>query len=82
MPKIVETEGYSVLIYTRGEHPPAHVHVEHCGSKIKIIIYEDAVEYHSFKGAIPKNSEVKKALEIVAQNLAICWIVWRKYNND
>lgn len=80
MPKIIEVEGYQIKVYTRDEHPPAHVHVEKNGSKIKVMLYEDAVEYHSYKGDIPSDREIRRATEIVAEHLAKCLTVWRKYH--
>jgi hypothetical protein len=50
MPKVGEVEGFIVHVYTRDEHPPAHVHVEKAGAKMKIMIRVDEVEYHSYKG--------------------------------
>jgi hypothetical protein len=80
MPKVIEVEGYQVMVYTRDEHPPAHVHVEKNASKIKVLLHDDAAEYHSHKGTEPSNREIRRATEIVAEHLADCWIVWRTYH--
>ena len=81
MPKVDEVDGYKVHVYTRDEHPPAHVHVEKSGTKIKILIRSDEVEYHSYKGRKPKASERDRAAEIVAELLDECWAMWRTYND-
>jgi len=81
MPKVIEVEGYKVMVYTRDEHPPAHVHVEKNGSKIKVLLYEDAAEFHSYKGDKPSEPQAKRATEIVAEHLADCWSVWRTYHS-
>ena len=79
MPKVGdEIDGYQVKVYTRDEHPPAHVHVEKAGAKMKIVLGEDEVEYHSFKGREPSEREIGRAVEIVAERLGACWIVWRR----
>jgi len=80
MPKVDEVDGYSVHVYTRDEHPPAHVHVEKAGAKMKIMIRVDDVEYHSYKGREPRASERDRATEIVAELLDECWATWRAYN--
>lgn len=80
MPKVIEVEGYRVMVYTRDEHPPAHVHVHKDGSVIKLILGEDMLEYHSFKGDQPSSREVKRAMFIVADNLAACWTTWRMHH--
>ncbi len=80
MPRIIEIEGYRVVVYTRDEHPPAHVHVEKTGSTIKIMLGENAVEVHSYKGE-PSRREIRRAAEIVAEYLAQCWAIWKEYNS-
>jgi hypothetical protein len=81
MPKVGEPiDGYQVKVYTRDEHPPAHVHVEKAGTKIKVLLGDDEVEYHSFKGRQPRRSEIDRATEIVAERLDACWRVWRANN--
>ena len=80
MPKVGEVEGFIVHVYTRDEHPPAHVHVEKAGAKMKIMIRVDEVEYHSYKGREPRASERARATEIVAELLDECWVTWRAYN--
>jgi hypothetical protein len=67
------------MVYVRDEHPPAHVHVEKAGSKIKIILGQNAVEVHSYKGD-PSDREIACAAQIVADHLAQCWTTWKKYN--
>lgn len=79
MPRVVEIESYLVMVYTRDEHPPAHVHVEKAGSNIKITLGENAVEVHSYKGR-PSGREIRRAAEIVAKHLAECWTIWKEYN--
>ena len=79
MPRVVQIEGYLVKVYTRDEHPPAHVHVEKAGSTIKVMLGENEVEVHSYKGN-PTGAEIRRAAEIVAQHLEQCWKTWKAYN--
>jgi len=48
MPQVVEAEGYRVMVYTRDEHPPAHVHVAKSASTIRALLHADGVEYDSY----------------------------------
>jgi hypothetical protein len=68
------------MVYTRDEHPPAHVHVEKSGSKLKILLDDDTVEYHSYKGAKPSERQIRRATEIIAEHLSDCWSIWRTYH--
>jgi hypothetical protein len=75
---IAPIDGFTVLVYTRDEHPPAHVHVRKDGSDIRVLLGEASVEYHSYKGARPSERARRRALEIVAENLNACWAKWRE----
>jgi len=77
---VAPIEGYALLVYVRDEHPPAHVHVKKGPSFIKILLGEDSVEYHSYKGPRPSERVKKRALEIVSDNLDACWAMWREYH--
>jgi hypothetical protein len=81
MPRVGDAvDGYQVKVYIRDEHPPAHVHVEKAGSKIKIILGDNEVEYHSAKGRKPTQREIDRATSIVAERLDECWRAWRENN--
>ncbi len=80
MPQVVDVEGYRVMVYTRDEHPPAHVHVAKNASTIRVLLHADSVEYDSYDGASPKAPERKRAVEIVAEHFDPCWTMWRKYH--
>jgi Domain of unknown function (DUF4160) len=80
MPRVIDVEGYQVMVYTRDEHPPAHVHVEKNGCKIKVLLHDDAAEYHSYKGVQPNEREIRRATAIVAEHLTDCWTAWRTYH--
>ena len=73
-------EGYSIHVFTRDEHPPAHVHVKKDGSIIKILLGENGVEYDSYKRSRPSMRMKNRALEIVADNLDACWEKWKAYH--
>ena len=81
MPRVIEVNGYDVRVYTRDEqgHPP-HVHVETADTVHKIMLLDDGVEYHSFKGKKPNRKEMGEAAQIVADHLDPCKAVWRQYN--
>ncbi len=68
------------MVYTRDEHPPAHVHVAKDASTIRVLLHAESVEYDSYDGAIPKPQERKRAVEIVAENFEACWKLWSKYH--
>ena len=80
MPTIREVDGFSVRVYTRGEHRPAHVHVEKAGTRMKIIIRPGEVEYHSHKGRVPTRVEKQRAMAIVAGIVDECLVVWYRLN--
>lgn len=78
MPIVCVVEGYVVRCYTRDEHRPPHVHVEKAGTNIKVMIADDVAEYRSYKGRRPKQSEIVRATEIVAENFELCLTTWRR----
>ena len=77
MPRVIEVDGYDVRVYTRDEHPPAHVHVEKAGTNMKFMLGDDGVEYHSYKQRPPTNQEIRRAAEIVAEHFADCLATWK-----
>jgi hypothetical protein len=80
MPQVTKTDGYTVYVYTRDEHPPAHVHVERAGTSMKFLISPGDVEYHSYKGRKPRSSELVRAGQIIADHLFECLAAWKAYN--
>jgi len=80
MPQVVEVEGYRVMVYTRDEHPPAHVHVAKNASTIRVLLHAGSVEYESYDGAKPKPQERRRAVEIVAEHFDACWKSWRTHH--
>jgi Domain of unknown function (DUF4160) len=79
---IAPIDGYAVLVYTRDEHPPAHVHVRKDRGFIKILLGKDSVEYHSCKGARASGRVKNRALEIVSENLDACWAMGKEYHEQ
>ena len=85
MPKIWTDGNISIIVYTRNEHQPAHVHVISSDYEVKIDIKGDSQDVLSPS----KNSRVKttsqftkKAQQLVKDRLAECRAVWRAKNGE
>lgn len=85
MPKIWTDGNISIIVYTRNEHQPAHVHVVSSEYEVKIEIRSDAQQ------VLPpsKNSRVKtssqftkKARQLVKERLSECRAVWSAKNGE
>ena len=77
MPVIVRKDGFSVVIYP-DDHEPMHVHVKKAGDEVKVNAM--TLELMSIKGSIG-NKDVRKAVEIVAQNQALISQKWTEIHD-
>ena len=81
MPTIFEEDGYRVMVFIRGEHPPPHVHVFHAGTFIAVLISLADAEYRGdWSGRKPQSREIKRAVKVVRDNLQLCLFVWNRYH--
>lgn len=81
---IFEKDGYRVMVYVRGEHPPAHVHVIHAGTVIAILIDGGIARFrpvakHRRK---PDEREIRRAEEIVEERIGDCIAAWNRYHES
>jgi Domain of unknown function (DUF4160) len=63
MPKIIEQDGFRIIIWSNDHHPP-HVHVFKGGAAVKIELVEPRVS--KFEGKI-SNKDLAKALSLVIE---------------
>ena len=85
MPKIWTDGNISIIMYTRNEHQPAHVHVVSSDYEVKIDIKSDsqAILLPSKNSRVKTNSQfTKKARQLVKEHLADCRAVWRAKNGE
>ncbi|MBV8282594.1 MAG: DUF4160 domain-containing protein [Candidatus Eremiobacteraeota bacterium] len=73
MATVVEVHGYAVRVFTR-DHGNPHVHVFHRGSLMKIWLSPLAFDSH--KGREPRQAEIARALQVVAEHRAACLAKW------
>jgi hypothetical protein len=71
MPTVLRLDGFEVIIYTRGEHLPRHVHVFRGGEEIVIEIGPMAVRENFMR---PKNAA--RAWLLVAEHEAFLNEQW------
>jgi hypothetical protein len=78
VPTELEQGGFSVRIYTRDEHPPAHVHVWKAEGEVVIDLGDDdrAPSIKEINGMSKR--DVHKALAIVEENQAHLLARWRE----
>jgi hypothetical protein len=82
MPTIKKQDGFEVVINTRDEHLPPHVHVWNADGEVIINLGNSrtAPSQHEVNGMAKK--DVKKALEIVTDNQRVFlkewWRIWRQ----
>lgn len=78
MPTPLRVRGFDVMIYTRDEHPPAHVHVWKAGGEVIIHLGDEDTPplVHEVK-RMPKR-DVRKALTIVEDNQELLLGEWRR----
>jgi DNA-directed RNA polymerase specialized sigma subunit len=80
VPTIFEQDGYRVMVYTRNEHPPPHVHVRHAGTDIAIAISRSGARYMKSSGRRPTEREIRRAVQIVQEHLKQCLTAWNSYH--
>lgn len=67
MPTVLRESGFRVVIYTRDEHPPAHVHVWKAGGEV-VIHLGDAEESPSLREVNGMSKrDARKALDLVTE---------------
>jgi hypothetical protein len=71
MPTVLRRDGFHVVIYTRGEHLPPHVHVFRADEEIVMDLEPMAVRDNFMR---PKNAA--RAWLLVAENLAFLTERW------
>lgn len=78
MPVVVRQKGFRVILYT-DDHEPIHVHVEKAGGEVEINVA--TLELMKTNGSISKK-DIRKAVEIVAQNQALIKQKWQVIHNE
>ena len=78
MPTVLRHEGFEVLIYTRDEHPPAHVHVWKAGSEAVIHLGDESTA-PSIQGINRMaKRDARRAIRIVEDNQELFLARWRE----
>lgn len=75
MPRVVETRGYAVKVFT-DDHGPSRAHVVKDGVLLKISL--EPVAFLSAKYGRPSEYVKRGAMAAVQDNLEACWNVWRR----
>jgi hypothetical protein len=79
LPKAAVVAGYTIKVNTRSEHRPMHVHVSRDGWEIRVGIGRNA-RFLSIKRGVPSNKEIKRAEELVQDNIRKANTMWRTHN--
>jgi hypothetical protein len=80
MPTILRESGFRVVIYTRDEHPPAHVHVWRAGGEAVIRLgAEGELPFLHEVNGMPKR-DVRRALDLVTAHQDILLTRWEEIN--
>ena len=77
MSKVIKVEGITILVRTRDEHPPPHVHVLDADNECQVEIGPDGVKLYREENSFSSRKFQKKALKLVAENLEACRQKWR-----
>jgi hypothetical protein len=81
VPTLFEEDGFQVRLYLRDEHPPPHVHVEHAGTVISVLISLAGASLRGDHiGRRPRRDEISKAVNIVGRRLQYCLFAWNRYH--
>jgi hypothetical protein len=80
MPTLIKESGFEVRIYTRDEHPPAHVHVWKAEGEAVIYLGDDETPPSLCEVNRMRKKDVRKALNIVEDNQEILRAEWRRYH--
>ena len=77
MSKVIKVEGITILVRTRDEHPPPHVHVLDADNECQVEIGPEGVKLYREENSFSSSKFQKKALKLVAENLEACRQKWR-----
>lgn len=77
MSKVIKVEGITILVRTRDEHPPPHVHVLDADNECQVEIGPGGVKLYREDSAYASSKFQKQALKLVAENLEACCQKWR-----
>jgi uncharacterized protein DUF4160 len=82
VPTIFEKDGYRVVIYTRNEHGPPHVHVLRGDTVIAISIEGGVARFRpgAHRSRKPPERDVRRAEAIVAERIRDCVAAWNRYH--
>jgi hypothetical protein len=81
VPTIFSERGFRVCIFVRDEHPPPHVHVEHAGTFIPVLIALDGASWRGdYRGRRPREAEIRGAVALVERRLQYCLFQWNRYH--
>lgn len=75
MPEIFRKEGFVVSFYSSDGHEPIHVHVRKAGGEAKIWVEPIHIEY----GKRMEWQDLKRAEELVAENIDLIKMRWHEY---
>ncbi len=78
MPTVLTKSGFRVVIYTRDEHPPAHVHVWRAEGEVVIRLGDrnDLPDVREVNG-MPRR-DVRRALDLVTNNQEMLLARWEE----
>lgn len=69
-----------MLIYTRDEHPPAHVHVRKAGGEAVIYLGDENSRPSVKENRGMSRAEIKRALRITGENQELLLAEWERIN--
>lgn len=79
MALVVEEDGFRIMVLTRNEHNPPHVHVYRAGGECRVKIGESPAMLWDVKGGLTLK-EASKAEALVRKHQAACLRKWEEKN--
>ena len=82
MPTPIKQNGFAVRIYTRDEHPPAHVHVWKAGGEMVIYLGDEQTppSVRESRGLAARDE--RRAFELVVNNQELLLREWRRIHGS
>lgn len=77
MSKVIKVDGITIVVRTRDEHPPPHVHVLDADNECQVEIGSGGVKLYRENSSYASSKFKKKALKLVAENLSACRQKWK-----
>ena len=77
MPTVLRKSGFQIIIWT-DDHPPMHVHVFKAEAELIVYLGDENIPATVRENYAMRRSEVRQALQMVAENQNLLIEVWRR----